>query len=123
MFPPSSPEIGSDVVGKCPRLRVGLHEGFAVPSGRFRIGEAFISKLSKGDDGFQRYGVALQTGASWEQGSQNPPWEVIMALVHHHQPDRGHDLALVGLVLVVFGIIAVAVPLARFIIDQLFSLV
>jgi len=46
-----------------------------------------------------------------------------MALVHNHQTDRTHDLSLVGLVLVVFGIIALAVPSARFVIDQLFSLV
>lgn len=45
-----------------------------------------------------------------------------MALVHHHQADRKHDLALVGLVLVVFGIIALAVPCAKMAIDQAFSL-
>lgn len=46
-----------------------------------------------------------------------------MALVHDHQPDRAHDLALVGLVLVVFGIIAAAVPCLKMAVDQVFSLI
>ncbi|HEX3675282.1 MAG TPA: hypothetical protein VHU87_13495 [Rhizomicrobium sp.] len=44
-----------------------------------------------------------------------------MSLVHH--PDRSHDLALVGLVLVVFGIIAAAVPCLKVAVDQLFALI
>ncbi len=44
-----------------------------------------------------------------------------MALVH--ETDRPRDLSLVGLVLVVFGIIAVAVPCLKMAIDQLFSLI
>ncbi|HWA03794.1 MAG TPA: hypothetical protein VG819_09720 [Rhizomicrobium sp.] len=44
-----------------------------------------------------------------------------MALVHHHEPDRAHDLALVVLALVVAGIIAAAVPLLRFCVDGLFG--
>ncbi|HEY2034249.1 MAG TPA: hypothetical protein VGH02_11240 [Rhizomicrobium sp.] len=47
-----------------------------------------------------------------------------MSLVHHHhQPDRAHDLALVGLVVVVFGIIAAAVPCLKMAVDQFFSLI
>jgi hypothetical protein len=45
-----------------------------------------------------------------------------MALVHHHGPDRAHDLALLGLVLVVIAIIAAAVPFLRLCVDSLFSL-
>jgi hypothetical protein len=45
-----------------------------------------------------------------------------MALVHHHEPDRIHDLALVGLALVVFGIIAAAVPCLKACVDALFGL-
>lgn len=45
-----------------------------------------------------------------------------MALVHHHEPDRAHDLALVGLVLVVVAIIAAAVPFLRLCVDSLFGL-
>ncbi len=45
-----------------------------------------------------------------------------MALVHHHpHPHRMHDLAVVGLVLVVFGIIAAAVPCLKMAIDQIFG--
>mgnify|MGYP001600151502 CR=1 FL=1 len=43
-----------------------------------------------------------------------------MALVHH--TDRRHDLSLIGLVLVVFAIIAVAAFCVRLIMDQVFSL-
>jgi hypothetical protein len=43
-----------------------------------------------------------------------------MSLVQH--PDRSHDLSLVGLILVVFGIIAAAVPCLKMAVDQLFSL-
>ncbi|MEJ0024851.1 MAG: hypothetical protein WDN01_02385 [Rhizomicrobium sp.] len=45
-----------------------------------------------------------------------------MALVHHPHPHRTHDLAVVGLVLVVFGIIAAAIPCLKMAIDQLFAL-
>ncbi|MBS0275059.1 MAG: hypothetical protein JSR55_11835 [Proteobacteria bacterium] len=45
-----------------------------------------------------------------------------MALVHH-QPDRAHDLSVVGLVLIVFAIIAAAVPLLKIAVDQLFALI
>ncbi|MBS0278146.1 MAG: hypothetical protein JSR81_11020 [Proteobacteria bacterium] len=45
-----------------------------------------------------------------------------MALVHHHEPDRVHDWSLVGLVAVIFGIIALAVPFVRMAIDQIFGL-
>jgi hypothetical protein len=44
-----------------------------------------------------------------------------MALVHHHGPDRAHDLALVGLAVVVFAIIAAAVPFLRICVDSLFG--
>jgi hypothetical protein len=44
----------------------------------------------------------------------------IMSLVHH--PDRSHDLSLVGLVLVVFGIIAATVPCLKMAVDKLFLL-
>jgi hypothetical protein len=44
-----------------------------------------------------------------------------MALVHDHQ-DRSRDLSLIGLVLVVFGIIAVSVPCLKMAVDQLFAL-
>ena len=46
-----------------------------------------------------------------------------MALVHDHRPDRAHDFALVGLVLVVFGIIAAAVPFLKMAVDQFFALI
>jgi hypothetical protein len=49
--------------------------------------------------------------------------EELMALVHHHEPDRAHDLALVGLVVVVFAIIAAAVPCLKLAVDQFFSLI
>jgi hypothetical protein len=55
-------------------------------------------------------------------GSKNPAWEEIMALVHHHEPDRSHDLALVVLALVVCGIIAAAVPFLKVCVDGLFGL-
>ncbi len=45
-----------------------------------------------------------------------------MALVHHHEPDRSHDLALIGLAVVVFGIIAAAVPVLKFCVDCCFTL-
>jgi hypothetical protein len=45
-----------------------------------------------------------------------------MALVHDHQHDRAHDLSLCGLVLVVFAIIAAAIPLIRLAVDRLFAL-
>lgn len=45
-----------------------------------------------------------------------------MALVHHHEPDRLHDLALIGLAIVVFGIIAAAVPCLKAIVDSFFAL-
>jgi hypothetical protein len=45
-----------------------------------------------------------------------------MALVHDHR-DRTRDLSLVGLVLVVFGIIAVSVPCLKMAVDQCFSLI
>ncbi len=46
-----------------------------------------------------------------------------MALVHHHRPGQTHDLSLVGLALVVFGIIALAVPCLKWAVDQLFALI
>jgi hypothetical protein len=45
-----------------------------------------------------------------------------MALVHH-EPDRTHDLSIVALVLVVFAIIAAAVPCLTMAVDQLFALI
>jgi hypothetical protein len=45
-----------------------------------------------------------------------------MALVHHHEPDRSHDLALVVLALVICGIIAAAVPFLKVCVDGLFGL-
>jgi hypothetical protein len=45
-----------------------------------------------------------------------------MALVHHHEPDRSHALARGGLALVVFGIIAAAVPMLKFCVDFCFTL-
>ncbi len=45
-----------------------------------------------------------------------------MALVHHHEPDRSSDLALIGLALVVFGIIAAAVPCLKVCVDGFFAL-
>ena len=47
--------------------------------------------------------------------------EEAMALVHHHEPDRSHDLALVVLALVVCGIIAAAVPFLKFCVDGMFA--
>jgi hypothetical protein len=44
-----------------------------------------------------------------------------MALVHHHEPDRAHDLALVALALVVFGIIAASVPVLKMCVDGVFA--
>ncbi|HEX7726979.1 MAG TPA: hypothetical protein VF410_10525 [Rhizomicrobium sp.] len=46
-----------------------------------------------------------------------------MTLVHHHAPDRSHDLSIVALVLVVFAIIAAAVPCLKMAVDQIFSLI
>ena len=43
-----------------------------------------------------------------------------MALVH--EPDRAHDLHLCGLALVVFGIIAIAIPILQIVVSQLFSM-
>jgi hypothetical protein len=45
-----------------------------------------------------------------------------MALVHHPEPDRARDLALLGLALVVFGIIAAAVPCLKMFVDGMFRL-
>jgi len=45
-----------------------------------------------------------------------------MSLVQRHEPNRGRDLALLGLALVVFAIIAAAVPVSKMCIDSLFSL-
>jgi hypothetical protein len=45
-----------------------------------------------------------------------------MALVHRHEPDRSHDLALVGLALVVFAIIAATVPCLKVCVDGIFGL-
>ncbi len=42
-----------------------------------------------------------------------------MALVRHS--GRSQDLSLLGLVLVVFGIIAVAVPCSKMMVDNFFS--
>jgi hypothetical protein len=44
-----------------------------------------------------------------------------MALVHRHEPDRSRDLALMVLVLVVFGIIAAAVPCLKICVDGMFA--
>lgn len=43
-----------------------------------------------------------------------------MALVDH--PGRGHDLSLVGLIMVVLGILALAASCCKMAVDQLFSL-
>ncbi|HTT99460.1 MAG TPA: hypothetical protein VMF58_15540 [Rhizomicrobium sp.] len=48
--------------------------------------------------------------------------EEAMALVHNHEPDRSHDLALCGLAVIVFAIIAAAVPLLKFCVDFGFTL-
>jgi beta-lactamase regulating signal transducer with metallopeptidase domain len=48
--------------------------------------------------------------------------EEIMALVHHHEPDRSRDLALCGLVLVVAAIIAAAIPVLKLCVDGCFGL-
>ncbi len=45
-----------------------------------------------------------------------------MALVHH-QPDRTHDWSLIGLVLVVFGVLALSVPCVKMAVDQFFALI
>jgi hypothetical protein len=45
-----------------------------------------------------------------------------MALVHHHEPDRAHDAALVILAVVIFGIIAAAVPCLKACVDGFFAL-
>ena len=45
-----------------------------------------------------------------------------MAWVHHPEPDRTHDAALVGLALVVFGIIAAAVPCLKVVVDAFFRM-
>ena len=45
-----------------------------------------------------------------------------MALVHH-EPERARDLSLIGLALVVFAIIAAAVPCCKVAVDQFFSLI
>lgn len=46
-----------------------------------------------------------------------------MAVIHHHEPDRGRDLALLGLVLVLFGIIAISIPCLKVCVDYAFRLV
>jgi hypothetical protein len=46
-----------------------------------------------------------------------------MSLVHHHEPDRSRDLALVGLAAVVFAIVAAAVPFIRVCVDGFFGLI
>jgi hypothetical protein len=45
-----------------------------------------------------------------------------VALVHSHEPDRSHDLALVGLAMIVVAIIAAAVPILKFCVDSCFAL-
>ncbi len=45
-----------------------------------------------------------------------------MALVHRHEPNRGRDFALVGLALIIFAIIAAAVPISKMCIDSVFGL-
>lgn len=45
-----------------------------------------------------------------------------MALVHP-EPERGRDMALIGLALIVVSAIAVAVPCCKLAVDQLFSLI
>jgi hypothetical protein len=45
-----------------------------------------------------------------------------MALVHHHEPDRSRDLALVGLAAVIIGVIAAAVPILKLCVDYCFAL-
>lgn len=45
-----------------------------------------------------------------------------MALVHH-EPDKTHDWHLCGLVLVVFGVIALSVPCVKMAVDQVFALI
>jgi len=45
-----------------------------------------------------------------------------MALVRHHEPAWVRDVALVGLVLVVFGIIAAAIPCLKMCVDWFFGL-
>jgi predicted MPP superfamily phosphohydrolase len=54
-------------------------------------------------------------------GSKKFAREENMALVHHHEPDRSRDLALVELALVVCGIIAAAVPFLKFCVDGMFA--
>ncbi len=44
-----------------------------------------------------------------------------MALVHHPHSHRAPNLAIIGLVLVVFGIIAVSIPCLKMAIDQIFA--
>lgn len=43
-----------------------------------------------------------------------------MAIVH--EPDRTHDLSLCGLALVVFGIIAISIPVLQIVVSQLFAI-
>lgn len=45
-----------------------------------------------------------------------------MAVVHHHEPNRTHDMALCGLALFVIAIIAAAVPVLKFCVDSCFAL-
>ena len=45
-----------------------------------------------------------------------------MALVHRHEPDRSHDLALCGLAVLLVAIIAISVPCLKFLVDMAFSL-
>lgn len=48
------------------------------------------------------------------------PGEVTMALVHH--VDRGHDLNLCGLALVIVAVIAGSIPFLQFVVDKLFAI-
>jgi len=61
----------------------------------------------------QAQDVSARIGESGMRGN--------MALVHHHGPDRGHDMALMGLAILVIAIIAAAVPFLRLCVDSLFG--
>ena len=45
-----------------------------------------------------------------------------MALAHHHEHDRAHDLSLIALGIVVIAIIAAAVPCLKTCVDWAFAL-
>jgi hypothetical protein len=45
-----------------------------------------------------------------------------MSLVHHHEPERSRDLALVGLGFVIVAIIAAAIPVLKLCVDVCFTL-